>query len=556
MTGDYDFAGTASGVSARFHCRGLAVLNNPAINRGTAFTPRERDVLGLTGLLPAQVTTLESQVRLAHREYSEQLDDRDKWAYLCRLRADNEVLFYRLVTERLTEILPILEAPFADPPNGRPRSYSQVPQGVYLSIDHPEDMRLALLNTGVGPNDIDILVASDSGDWGIGDQGAGAIDSAVGRLAVYTAAAGMNPGRTLAVVLDAGTDNLSLLNDDSYWGARHSRVRDQRYDEFIDAFLAAVGDLFPDAVLHCTGLTFRGDHKVRTFSETQGTAAVALAAVISGVRATGSQIGDQSVVIYGDNGPLSDAITDLLQLCMIEQGLSPQEADGRVHTVGAHKSSQLVNKSVRQDTGVPPPNANDVPHRMDRAQLADLLDRVQPTVVVDTSATAEACTEALARQLVALTPRPIVVAPSQSSRLPKSLGHDLSNWTGGRALIAVGRPGPAVHHDRGHGFAEVTGALIYPGIGLGVIVAQATKISNRMIAAAAAAVARMVETTKSSTLLPSLTHLRHTSAAVAVAVATAARDEGLAPVAVREPIEQVHNAMWRPDYPVIALDSF
>ena len=238
-------------VTARIDARGSAVLTNPRINRGTAFTLAQRRALGLTGLLPEGVSTLDAQVRRTYAQYCEQADDLRKWVYLANLRDRNEVLFYRLLSEHVAEMLPVVYTPTVGLAIERFSHEFRRPRGVYLSVDHPEEVETALRNTGLGPDDVDLLVATDSeGILGIGDQGVGGIEIAVGKLSVYTAAAGIHPGRAIPVVLDMGTDNLALLNDEMYLGVRHARIRDQRYDELIDAYVAVAGRLFPRAMLH------------------------------------------------------------------------------------------------------------------------------------------------------------------------------------------------------------------------------------------------------------------------------------------------------------------
>ena len=225
----YELLPTPDGVVARIHARGSAVLASPTINRGTAFTLAEREMLGLTGLLPTGVSTLEGQLRRVYAQYREQTNDLRKWVYLANLRDRNEVLFYRLLTDHVSEMLPVVYTPTVGVAIERFSQEFRRTRGVYLSVDHPEDVETALRNTGLGPNDVDLLVATDSeGILGIGDQGVGGIEISIGKLAVYTAAAGVHPRRVLPVVLDMGTDNLKLLKDDLYLGARHARIRDQR----------------------------------------------------------------------------------------------------------------------------------------------------------------------------------------------------------------------------------------------------------------------------------------------------------------------------------------
>ena len=250
----YELVATDDGILAKVRLRGSAVLTSPTLNRGTAFTLEQRHALGLIGLLPTGVTTLDGQLRRVYAQYRNQADDLRKWVYLANLRDRNEVLFYKLLSEHLDEMLPVVYTPTVGLAIERFSHEFRRTRGVYLSVDHPEDVETSLRNTGLGPEEVDLLVATDSeGILGIGDQGVGGIEIASGKLAVYTAAAGIHPHRVLPVVLDVGTDNLGLLNDDMYLGERHARVRDGRYDALIDAYVAAATKLFPRRC--CTGRT-------------------------------------------------------------------------------------------------------------------------------------------------------------------------------------------------------------------------------------------------------------------------------------------------------------
>ena len=341
--GTYELVQAADGYVARIHSRGSAVLATPTINRGTAFTHAERRDLGLTGLLPSGVSTLDGQLRRTYAQYREQANDLRKWVYLANLRDRNEVLFYKLLSEHIEEMLPVVYTPTVGLAIERFSHEFRRTRGVYLSVDHPDEVELALRNTGLGGEDVDLLVATDSeGILGIGDQGVGGIEISVGKLAVYTAAAGIHPSRVLPVVLDMGTDNLSLLNDEMYLGERHARVRDGRYDQLIDAYVTACQKLFPQAMLHwedfgasnARRILNRYADQVCTFNDDmQGTAAVVLAAAFSAVRAAGSRMRDQRVVIHG-SGTAGLGIADMMRDQMVREGLSHEEATRRFYPLG------------------------------------------------------------------------------------------------------------------------------------------------------------------------------------------------------------------------------
>lgn len=560
----YELTRTPDGVLARVRARGRDVLAMPAINRGTAFSKDQRRQLDLVGLLPSGVTTLDGQARRAYAQYRAQADDLRKWVYLTNLRDRNEVLFYRLLSEHIDEILPVVYTPTVGLAIRRFSQEFRRTHGVYLSIDHPEAVETALRNFGKGPEDVDLLVATDSeGILGIGDQGVGGIEISVGKLAVYTAAAGLHPNRVIPVVLDVGTDNLHLLNDEMYLGARHARVRDQRYDDFIDAYVTAAVKLFPHAMLHwedfgasnARRILQRYADEICTFNDDmQGTACVVLAAAFSGVRATGSRMRDQRVVIHGA-GTAGAGIADMMRDQMIREGLPPEEATRRFwllgragllteDSAGVYDFQRPYLRPAEEVEGWARPGERDI-------GLAEVVAHARPTMLIGTSTQAGAFSEAIVRQMAEHAERPIIMPLSNPTSRSEALPEDLVRWTGGRALVATGSPFPPVEHsDRTYEIAQANNALVFPGLGLGVTVARATRITDPMLAAAADAVAQMSDArTPGAPLLPLVEDLRAVSAAVAVAVVGAAIADGVARTAVDNPIDQVNQAMWRPEYP-------
>ncbi len=567
--GAYELVPTSNGVVAKINARGSAVLATPTINRGTAFTHEEREALGLKGLLPTGVSTLEGQLRRVYAQYLEQANDLRKWVYLANLRDRNEVLFYRLLTEHISEMLPVVYTPTVGLAIERFSHEFRRTRGVYLSVDHPEDVETALRNTGLGPDDVDLLVATDSeGILGIGDQGVGGIEISIGKLAVYTAAAGIHPRRVLPVVLDMGTDNLRLLNDDMYLGERHARVRDARYDELIDAYVHAVGKLFPTAMLHWEDFGATNARRILnkyadqicTFNDDmQGTAAVVLAAVFSAVRASGTRLRDQRVVIHGA-GTAGLGIADMMRDEMIRQGLSPREATGRFYPLG--RNGLLLDDAgglldFQQAYARSRDEVGGWSTAGDQISLADVVANAHPTILIGTSTQAGAFTESVVRTMAAEVARPIILPLSNPTSKAEALPADLIAWTDGRVLTATGSPfAPVLHRGRFYDIAQANNALVFPGLGLGVAVVKATRISDRMIAAAADAVAKLSDAASpGASLLPSMTDLRTVSAAVAIAVATVAAEEGHARVELHDPIQQVYEAMWRPEYPRIAIED-
>ena len=565
MERPYDIVQTAKGPVYRVRARGTQVMREPMIFRGTAFTPEERAALGLVGLLPDGVTTLDSQARRVYAQYSRARDDLAKNVYLTSLRDRNEVLFYRLLSDHVEEMLPIIYTPTIGQAIERYSHEYRRPRGVFLSIDHPERIEESLANFGSSADEVDLIVATDSeGILGIGDQGVGGIEIAIGKLTVYIAAAGIHPRRVIPVVLDVGTDNQALLTDPMYLGNRHARVRGERYDAFLDAYVETAHRMFPNAMLHWEDFgvdnarrildRYAGD--ICTFNDDmQGTAAVALAAAVAGVRAAGSRMRDQRVIILGP-GTAGVGIADFLREAMVRDGLSASEAARRIWLVG--RPGLLTDDLGTQLRDFQQPYVRPAAEVSDwapsgRPGLAETVGRVAPTMLIGTSTQAGAFTEPIVREMARRVERPIIFPLSNPTSKAEALPADLLAWTEGRALVATGSPFPPVRHAGVvHQIAQANNALVFPGLGLGVVVARAQRISDGMIQACADAVAGLVqEGVRGAPLLPSVSDLRRVSAVVAVAVAEAAAAEGLAQVELVNPIQQVHDAMWQPVYPVI-----
>jgi malate dehydrogenase (oxaloacetate-decarboxylating) len=564
----YELGSAADGYPVRIRARGRSVLSNPMLNRGTAFTPEQRQLLGLQGLLPSGVTTLEGQLRRVYAQYRRQPDALAKNVFLANMRDRNEVLFYRLLAEHLEEMLPIVYTPTVGIAIERYSHEYRRPRGVFLDVNHPENVEESLRNYGLEGDDVDLLVATDSeGILGIGDQGVGGIDIAIGKLAVYIAAAGLPPRRVIPVVLDMGTDNLRLLNDEMYIGNRHARVRDQRYDDLIDAYVTAASKLFPHAMLHWEDFGAGNARRILnkyasdvcTFNDDmQGTAAVVLAAAFAAAKATGSRIRDQRVVIHGA-GTAGIGVADMMREVMISDGLSEQEATGKFWTVdrrGLLTDDSAALRDFQEPYARPAAEvASWSPQQDGPIGLADVVANAKPTMLIGTSAQSGAFTEDIVRQMASTVDRPVIMPLSNPTSKAEAVPEDLIRWTDGRALVATGSPFlPVSYGGRTYTIAQANNALVFPGLGLGVAVVRARRGDDAMIAAAADAVAALADTTgPAGALLPPLTDLRTVSAAVAIAVAQAADEHGLAEQPLTNPVKQIHQAMWRPEYPPFEL---
>jgi malate dehydrogenase (oxaloacetate-decarboxylating) len=548
---------------------GLALLRDPMLNRGTAFTLDERTALHLVGLLPSAVTTLDDQVKRAYAQYQHQPDDLAKNRFLAALQDRTEVLFYRLLADHLQELLPIVYDPTVAQAIEQYSHEYRRPRGVYLSIDHLDAIEPSLRNAGLGPDAVDLLVATDAEEiLGIGDWGVGGMDIAVGKLAVYTAAAGIDPTRVIPVMLDVGTNRETLLNDPHYLGNRHARVRGARYDALIDAYVTAATKLFPNALLHWEDfgpsngrrILERYRKQLCTFNDDmQGTGAITLAAALSAVTVSGIPLREQRVVIFG-SGTAGIGNADQLRAAMIADGGAPEEATRHFWCVDIQGLlTDAMGSALRDFQGAyarPGGEVNGWKHDLAGGgiSLAEVVRQVQPTMLVGTSTAPGTFTEAIVREMAAHTDRPIIFPLSNPTTLMEASASDLLTWTDGRALVATGIPSrPVTYQGVTYAIGQANNALLYPGLGLGTIVARARQVSDGMLMAAARAVASLVDAQQpGASLLPLVENLRAVSATVAVAVATTAAKEGWARATLTDVVQQVQDAMWQPVYPPLA----
>ncbi|MDO5672975.1 MAG: NAD-dependent malic enzyme [Actinomycetaceae bacterium] len=567
----YEIIPGSNSSKVNLNVRGAEILTIPRLNRGTAFTTEEREELGLQGQLPVGVTTLEEQAQRTYQQYLRNETNLEKFAYLSALRDRNTVLFYRLLANHLEEMMPIVYTPTIGDAIIEFSHWYQRISGVFLDIEHPGDLKKTLLSTGRGAEDVDLIIVTDSeGILGIGDQGVGGIEICNGKKSLYTAAAGMEPNRILSVVLDVGTDNLSLLADDIYLGLRHARVRGKRYDDFIEQFVQAATEAFPNAMIHWEDFGASNAHRILstyrdkccTFNDdVQGTAAVVVAAALSAVRSKGEKMRDQRIVIHGA-GTAGIGIADLLCDIMVSEGASHEDARKAFWGLGSR--GLLTTALGDKMRSFQKPYARDAADTKDWALhdpahigLSDVVHNVQPTILIGTSAQADSFTEDIIREMAAFTPQPIIMPLSNPTTLIEAHPADILAWTDGNALIATGSPfDPIVYNEHRYRIAQANNAFVFPGLGLGVAVSNASRVSDRMIAAAAEAVASIQKVNKpGQSLLPRVQDLRMVSARVAVAVAKAAQEDGLARTTLDNPIQQVLNAMWKPAYPELILSE-
>jgi malate dehydrogenase (oxaloacetate-decarboxylating) len=552
------------------HCRetqarGLAVLNSPLLNKGTAFTADERVALGLRGLLPPDISTLGAQVKRAYIQYERLPDALSKNIYLTALHDRNEVLFYRLFSEHLREMIPIVNDLTVGMAIKQYHHDCRPPRGVYLSIDDAGAIEEAFASLGAGSGDIDLILATDAEQiLGVGDWGVGGMEVSIGKLAIYTAAGGVDPTRAIPVMLDVGTNRESLLDDPTYIGNQHARIRGERYDAFIDAYVKAVTKLFPNALLQWVDFApgngrrilekYRG--RICTFNDDiQGTGAITLAAAISAVRVCGTPLRNQRVVVFGA-GMAGTGIADQLRDAMVREGLSKEDAVRRFWCVDrqglltANMDGRLRDYQAAYARPAAESSGWNRDGNADGIGLAEVVRRVKPTMLIGASNASGSFTEAIVREMAAHTERPIVFALSNPPARAEANPADLLAWTDGRALIATGSPfAPVTYKGLTYVVAQVNNAMLYPGLALGAIVSRAGRISEGMFAAAASAVSSLVTVRQpGASLLPHIDDLRSVSATVAVAVAETAVAEGLARVKFSDIVQQVQDAMWQPEY--------
>jgi malate dehydrogenase (oxaloacetate-decarboxylating) len=566
MGREYDQDTTVGSSTLRIRTRGRAVLSNPMTNRGTAFTAEQREMLEIDGLMPTGFTTLENQTRRVYEQFRSNKSMLGKFLTLNALRDRNEVLFYHLLSSHLEEMLPVIYTPTIGEAIERFSHTYNRPRGVFLSVDHPEKMEKSLVNYGLGADDVDLICVTDSeGILGIGDQGIGGIQIAIGKLSVYTAAAGLHPRRTIPVVLDTGTDNLGLLSSDLYLGERHARVRGQRYDDFIDQFVQTVTRLFPHAMIHWEDvgtanayrILDRYKDEVCTFNDDiQGTAAVVLAALLAAVDVTGVDLDDHRIVVFGA-GSAGMGIAGLVRDQMLRTGRSETEEEAYsrfwpigiqgLYLEGDHRLHDFQKPWARKRLDVAGWDVRDPDH----IGLLDVIRNVRPTILIGTSTRGGAFTREVVEEMARHNTRPIIFPLSNPTSRAEATPADVLEWTEGRALIATGSPfDPVDFEGVRHTIAQSNNALIFPGLGLGVAVSRASRVTEGMIAAAAKALAGLVNTWRpGAPLLPSMSDLRLVSAAVAIAVAKQATEEGVAQNPLEDPIQQVYERMWQPRYP-------
>ena len=533
------------------------ILNNPFINKGTAFSMAEREKLNLVGLLPPVVQTLEEQIERTYLQYQKKVNNLEKRVYLMTLFNTNRTLFYALMAQHIEEFMPIVYDPVvADAIRQYDELFMKPQDAGFLSIDHPEDIEKSLRNASEG-KDIKLIVVTDAeAILGIGDWGVNGVAIAIGKLMVYTAAAGINPNKVLPLVLDVGTDNKQLLDNPLYLGNRHERVRGKKYHDFVDKFVETAERLFPNLYLHwedfgrpnAAAILERYQNKITTFNDDiQGTGIVALAAILGALNISKQKFTNQRVMVFGA-GTAGAGIAHQIYEEFMQQGLSSEEAKQHIYLVD--KQGLLTNDMTDLTEGQQFFARSTSDLQVPLPTLHAAVSAIQPTILIGTSTQAGAFTEEIVKEMAAHTERPIIFPLSNPTELAEAKASDLIEWTDGRALIATGIPSSPVNY-KGvtYTIGQANNALMYPGLGLGVIASTAKLVDQSLLSAAAHALGGIVNVSEpGAAVLPPVNKITSFSQHLAEVVAQHAIDHKNTKENITDARAAVEHIKWYPRY--------
>ena len=559
------FEGPAGRLVARTSLRGRSLLRHPLLNKGTAFSAEERRAFGLEGLLPHRVTSIDRQIERVYKSAMGKHTPIERYNALAELQDRNETLFYRLLLAHTEDLAPIVYTPTVGEACQRYSRIFRRGRGVWITPEHRGRMAEVLMNAV--EEDVRLIVVTDNERiLGLGDQGAGGIGIPIGKLALYTMGAGIHPSKTLPVSLDVGTDNAELLEDELYIGYRHRRLRGAEYDALVDEFVNAVKKCFPHALLqwedfkkgNAFDLLDRYRDQLCSFNDDiQGTAAVALAGVMAACRAKGEPIAKQRVLILGA-GAAGIGIATQIRDAMKRGGLDGHDlkaAIALVDTKGLLVEGRKESEKHKLEFAWPADLAASIPEA-ERNDLPAIVAKLGPTVLIGTSAQPGVFDESVVKPMLKHTDRPVIFPLSNPTSLSEATPADLVKWTDGKVLMATGSPFDAVEHGgREHRASQANNVYIFPGVGLGALVAEATRVTDSMFTVAAQTLADLVSEADlaKGALFPPLTQLREVSLRIAVAVVKEVNSLGLGtPVPEADIVKAVEDAMWYPDYPTIA----
>ena len=542
--------------------KGKALLLDPFTNKGTAFTARERDELDLHGLLPPAISTIEQQLDRLYENFQAKPTNLEKFVFLTSLQDRNETLFFRLVHERIDEMMPIVYTPVVGEACQKYSHIYRRGRGLYIGYDQRDHIDRVLANFHTSPS---VIVVTDGERiLGLGDQGAGGMGIPIGKLCLYTLCAGIAPYSTLPITLDVGTDNEERLNDPLYLGLRQKRIRGEEYQNFIDRFVAAVRKVYPHVLLQwedfLKGNAIKQLERFRsslaTFNDDiQGTAAVVLSGIYSAMRMTGHSMKDQRLVFAGA-GASAHGIADLFVAALMEEGLTRDEARRRIWTVDT-KGLVTSDRGGLEDFKAlyardPQETATWQAADRSRITLEETIANAKPTILIGVSATPGTFNENVVRMMASFNERPLIFPLSNPTSKSECTAEEAIRWSDGRAIVATGSPFDPVDFDgRTYRIGQCNNAFVFPGVGLGVCVSRARHISDGMFLDAAKALASTVTTEdlEQRAVYPRLSRIRDCSHAVACAVIRRAVAEGHADPSVLINLEEnVRRSMWFPEY--------
>ena len=535
------------------------VLNDPFLNKGTAFTKEERKELELTGLLPPQIQTIEEQAEQVYAQYKSKEPLINKRRFLMEIFDTNRTLFYYLFSQHVVEFMPVVYDPvIAENIENYSELFVNPQNAVYLSIDSPETIEESLRNA-TKDREIRLIVATDAeGILGIGDWGTNGVDISVGKLMVYTAAAGIDPKSVLPVVLDAGTNRETLLEDKLYLGNRHKRVYGDKYYDFVDKFVQTAEKLFPRLYLHFEDFGRSNAANVlhkywKTYpvfnDDIQGTGIITLAGILGALKISGEKLTDQRYMCFGA-GTAGAGIADRIYQEMLQQGLSENEARNRFYLVD---KQGLLFDDMDDLTPEQKPFARKRTEFNNANELTNLeaaVKAVRPTILVGTSTQPNTFTETIVKEMASYTARPIIFPLSNPTKLAEATAENLIKWTEGKALVATGIPAdPVEYNGVTYEIGQANNALIYPALGLGAIASTAKLMTNEMISKAAHSLGGIVDTTKpGAATLPPVSKLTEFSQRVAEAVGQCALDQKLNREDITDIKEAIEKIKWTPKY--------
>lgn len=535
------------------------ILNNPFLNKGTAFTLEERQELGLIGLLPPYVQTIEEQAAETYAQLHTKANNLEKRLFLMEIFNTNRTLFYYLFSHHLEEFNPIVYDPtIADTIEGYSNLFVNPQYAGYLDINHPEHIEETLRNAA-GGRDIRLIVVTDAEEiLGIGDWGANGVDISVGKLMVYTGAAGIDPATVLPLVIDAGTNRESLRNSPNYLGNRHERIRGDRYYDFIDKFVNVAEKLFPKLYLHwedfgrsnAANILEKSRKDIPTFNDDiQGTGIVTLGGIFGSLAVTGEKLTDQVYLCFG-GGTAGAGIASRVLREMVTMGLSEEDAYKRFFMVD---KQGLLFDDMDDLTPEQRPFAkkrSDYPNADKLTDLLEVVKTVKPTILVGTSTVPNTFTKEVVEAMCENTERPMIFPLSNPTKLAEATAEDLIAWSDGKAFVATGIPAGIVSYNGvDYVIGQANNALIYPGLGLGMLASEASLLTDEMIGAAAHSLSGIIDMSKQGApVLPPFKYVADVSIRVAEAVAKTAQKQGLARAEETDMVKAVQNMKWYPEY--------